>query len=104
MISIFQDEAEYVSKVSNTVLNFIGILALIIGIAEIQQLKPLLEEEVDAEEGYDLDTVLLRFTSFFSFIYMIFTIITGAFNTDVDDFPNELQHTCVQPFEPQNGP
>lgn len=33
---------------------------------------------------------LLRFTSFFSFMYMIFTIITGAFNHHINDFPNEL--------------
>jgi hypothetical protein len=38
----------------------------------------------------DLDMTLLRFTSVFSFLYMIFTIITGAFNNNVVDFPNEL--------------
>ena len=38
----------------------------------------------------DLDMTLLRFTSVFSFLYMIFTIITGAFNNNVENFPNEL--------------
>ena len=33
---------------------------------------------------------LLRFTSVFAFLYMIFTIITGAFNTNVMNFPDEL--------------
>ena len=36
------------------------------------------------------DVKLLRFTSIFAFIYMIFTIITGAFNSNVADFPDEL--------------
>ena len=50
-------------------------------------------ENKDTEESdisNDLDMFLLRFTSFFSFMYMIFTIITGAFNQHVDDFTNEL--------------
>jgi hypothetical protein len=36
---------------------------------------------------------LLRLTAIFSYIYMIFTIITGAFNddsADTPDFPGEL--------------
>ena len=34
-----KDEAEYVSKVSNTVINLIGIIALIIGIGKKMPLK-----------------------------------------------------------------
>ena len=34
-----KDEAEYVSKVSNTVINLIGIIALIIGIGKYMPLK-----------------------------------------------------------------
>ena len=34
-----KDEAEYVSKVSNTVINLIGICALIIGIGKNMPLK-----------------------------------------------------------------
>ncbi len=33
---------------------------------------------------------LLRFTSIFAFMYMLFTIITGSFNTNLADFPDEL--------------
>ena len=82
-----RDEAEYVSKISNTIINMVGIIALIIGIAELHHL----ETRSDSEESYwDLDLFLLRFTSFFSFLYMIFTMITGAFNHNIEGFPNEL--------------
>merc|ERR1712223_274786 len=83
-----KDYAEYLSKASNTGINLVGILALIIGIAEMQHLENKDTDESDISN--DLDMFLLRFTSFFSFMYMIFTIITGAFNQHVDDFPNEL--------------
>jgi len=82
-----RDEAEYVSKISNTIINLVGIIALIIGIAELHHL----ETREDSADGYwDLDLFLLRFTSFFSFLYMLFTMITGAFNHHIEDFPNEL--------------
>lgn len=82
-----RDEAEYVSKISNTIINLVGIIALIIGIAELHHL----ETREDSADGYwDLDLFLLRFTSFFSFLYMLFTMITGAFNHHIQDFPNEL--------------
>ena len=82
-----RDEAEYVSKISNTIINIVGIIALIIGIAELHHL----ETRKDCEDSYwDLDLFLLRFTSFFSFLYMIFTMITGAFNHNIEGFPNEL--------------
>ena len=38
----------------------------------------------------DLDMSLLRFTSIFFFLYMIFTIITGCFHVRVKNFPNCL--------------
>ena len=38
----------------------------------------------------DLDTFLLKFTSFFILIYMIFTLITGAFNKEIEDFSHDL--------------
>ena len=60
--------------------------ALVIGIAELHHLE---NKDQEADES-DLDMFLLRFTSFFSFMYMIFTIITGAFNHHINDFPNEL--------------
>ena len=31
-----------------------------------------------------------RFTSFFAYLYLTFTIITGIFNHHADNFPNEL--------------
>ena len=34
-----QDVVEYLSKISNTVINMLGIISLIIGLAEIQQLN-----------------------------------------------------------------
>lgn len=36
---LFQGAAEYLSKISNTVINLLGIIGLIIGLAEIQQLQ-----------------------------------------------------------------
>ena len=88
--SLFRDNseknhAEYLSKASNTAINLVGIIALIIGIAELHHL-----EQRSVISTNDLDMFLLRFTSFFSFMYMIFTIITGAFNQHLEDFPNEL--------------
>ncbi len=35
-------------------------------------------------------TASLRFTAFFAYIYLSFTVITGAFNHHVEDFPNAL--------------
>ena len=82
-------QAEYLSKASNTAINLVGIIALVIGIAELHHLEA--RPDLDSESCIpDLDMFLLRFTSFFSFMYMIFTIITGVFNHDLADFPNEL--------------
>lgn len=38
----------------------------------------------------DFDMSLLRFTSIFYFLYMIFSIITGSFNLHIKHFPNWL--------------
>jgi hypothetical protein len=64
----------------------LGIVALIIGIAEIQQLsfRDLTRRHITIE--MDLDMTLLRFTSIFTFLYMIFTTITGTFNKNVKNF------------------
>jgi hypothetical protein len=53
--SLFSDEqdvAEYLSKISNSVINLLGIVGLVIGLAEIQQLnfrdpETLLHMEMD---------------------------------------------------------
>ena len=71
-----EDEAEYISKISNTAINLIGIFALLFGIAELNRLK-VKDEKIN---NSDLDIFLLKFTSFFSLLYMVFTIITGSFN------------------------
>ena len=88
-----KDEAEYISKIANTIINFVGIFALIYGIAELNHLKT--KENFDEINSDDLDIFLLKFTSFFNLIYMIFTIITGSFVDQKEDFPNELHiGTC----------
>ena len=79
-------EAEYISKVANSSINLIGIIVLVIGIAELNHLKTK-QENLNTS---DLDMLLLKFTSFFSFVYMTFTIITGCFCSHVKDFPNEV--------------
>lgn len=87
---ITQGAAEYVSKVTHTIINMLGIIGLTIGIAETQQLNFRNPDKTHINLEMDLDMSLLRFTSIFSFLYMIFTIITGAFNNHVVDYPNEL--------------
>ena len=57
-----EDEAEYVSKISNTIINIFGIFALLIGISEFRHLKS--KEEIN-DDIFDLDIFLLKFTSFF---------------------------------------
>jgi hypothetical protein len=76
--------------VTHTIINFLGIISLTIGIAETQQLDFRDPEKTHINVEMDLDMTLLRFTSIFSFLYMIFTIITGAFNNNVPEYPNEL--------------
>jgi len=95
-----KDEAELLSKISNTVMNAVGIVACLIGIAHIQKLaddKEGDDDDDEEEESFDLDEALLRFGSVFSFLYAIFTIITGSFSDHIEDkvdedFPQQL-HT-----------
>jgi hypothetical protein len=52
-----QDVAEYLSKISNSVINLLGIVGLIIGLAEIQQLnfrhpETLLHMEMDLVSNF----------------------------------------------------
>ena len=88
--SRFQGATEYVSKVTHTLINMLGIVGLTIGIAETQQLNYRNPDKTHMNLDMDLDMTLLRLTSIFSFLYMIFTIISGAFNNHVVDYPNEL--------------
>jgi hypothetical protein len=52
-----QDVAEYLSKISNSVINLLGIVGLVIGLAEIQQLnfrdpETLLHMEMDLVSNF----------------------------------------------------
>ena len=89
--------AEYVSKVTHTIINMLGIIGLVIGIEETQQLNFRDPARTHINIEMDMDMSLLRFTSVFSFLYMIFTIITGTFNSNLENFPNELNivNGCV---------
>ena len=82
--SRFQGATEYVSKVTHTLINMLGIVGL------TQQLNYRNPDKTHMNLDMDLDMTLLRLTSIFSFLYMIFTIISGAFNNHVVDYPNEL--------------
>jgi hypothetical protein len=64
----------------------VGIIALIIGIAETQQLNFRDPNKKHITIEMDLDMSLLRFTAIFSYLYMLFTIITGNFNKEVKNF------------------
>ena len=75
---------------THTIINVFGIIGLVIGIAETHQLNFRDPDKTHINLEMDLDMTLLRFTSIFSFLYMIFTIITGAFNNEVENYPNEL--------------
>eukprot|EP00095_Tigriopus_kingsejongensis_P008824 maker-scaffold280_size224562-snap-gene-0.12 protein:Tk08824 transcript:maker-scaffold280_size224562-snap-gene-0.12-mRNA-1 annotation:"conserved hypothetical protein" len=87
-----EDEAEYFTKITNTIINFLGIVALVIGVIQIQNLDDNRQFETDSSEreSSSLDLSLLRFTAFFSYLYICFTIITGAFNGHHHNFPNGL--------------
>ncbi len=83
---LLQNEAELCSKITQTIINVVGIIALIIGIAETQQLNFRNPNKNHINIEMDLDMLLLRFTAIFSFLYMLFTIITGNFNKEVKRF------------------
>jgi hypothetical protein len=68
----------------------LGIVGLVIGLAETQQLHLRELETKNEQNGSDLDMSLLRLTSIFFFLYNIFTIITGSFNMHIKHFPNWL--------------
>ena len=62
---IFQDAAEYLSKISNCIINLIGISGLVIGIAEIQLLDIRHSEENKLHLEMDLVTSPFIFLFFF---------------------------------------
>ena len=85
-VNFFKDDAEFWSKVCVTVVNLIAVVALIIGIAETQQLDFRNPEHRHISIEMDLDMTLLRFTSIFVFLYMIFTVITAVFSENMTHF------------------
>lgn len=70
----------------------LGIIGLLFGIYQIQALNDKSEFEADSDlrASSSLDLSLLRFTAFFAYLYICFTIITGAFNAHFHNFPNGL--------------
>lgn len=66
-------------RVIHSVINGIGIFALIIGLAEVQQLDYRAPGRNRINLDNDFDMILVRFTSVFSLIYIVFTIITGHY-------------------------
>jgi len=82
-----KDHAELLSKISNTVMNTVGVIACLVGIERIQRLD---HKILSKDESFDLDETLLRFGSIFTFLYSTFTIITGSFNGHIEGFPNEV--------------
>ncbi len=62
-----QNEAEFFSKATNTAVNTVGLVVILVGIAQIQSLDPKghsqeedEEEEEDEKASSNLDVALLR--------------------------------------------
>jgi len=86
-----KDEAELVSKLSNTIINSVGIIACLLGLKVIRRLKHRDTHHLHSHnEMYNLDDTLLRFGAIFVLIYNIFTIITGSFMKEGSNFPFEI--------------
>eukprot|EP00095_Tigriopus_kingsejongensis_P008828 maker-scaffold280_size224562-snap-gene-0.11 protein:Tk08828 transcript:maker-scaffold280_size224562-snap-gene-0.11-mRNA-1 annotation:"protein otpl-8" len=83
-------DAEYFSKLTKILMNTCAIFTLSVGIWQIQYLDDVENHDKAEAENRNLDTALLRFTSFFAYLYQCFTIITGIFNANVDGFPVQL--------------
>jgi len=84
-----QDEAEFISKLSNTLMNMVGIVACSLGLSAIKKLNQKQYIMAQEKEVYNLDDTLLRFGSTFVFIYSTFTIIAGLFMKN-EEFPYQL--------------
>merc|ERR1712223_565558 len=85
-----QEEAELISKLSNTIMNMVGIVACALGLAAIKKLDQKQYLRTHEKEVYNLDDTLLRFGATFVFIYSTFTIITGSFMNNIEEFPYQL--------------
>jgi hypothetical protein len=67
-----------------------GIVGLIVGLIKTRQLIFLEPGKKLNTVEMDMDLTLLKLTSFFYFLYMIFTIITGIFKEHEAEFPDRL--------------
>jgi hypothetical protein len=76
---IFQDAAEYLSKISNCIINLIGISGLVIGIAEIQLLDIRHSGENKLHLEMDLVTSLLMLSFSSSNFYFIANHVAKSF-------------------------
>lgn len=74
--SAIQISAPEISKIINACVNLVGIVVLVFGIVQIEALE---QHETDEHNVHEtLDDNLLRITSFFSFLYLMFVIISGT--------------------------
>ena len=61
-------------------------MALIIGLAEAQHLSIRESPKTSGKQESDLDLVLLQFSSFFSIVFNVFSIIAGTFSNEANNF------------------
>ena len=70
---------EYLGKVLNTFINFLGICSAVAGFIQIQNLA---DKEESATKDNGVDLFLIDFGVFFIYIYSSLTITVGLFNID----------------------
>ena len=70
---------EYMGKVMNTFINFLGLCSAVAGFIQIQKLS---DKDKSQRSDNSVDLFLLDFGVFFIFIYSSLTITVGVFNID----------------------
>lgn len=83
-------ESENIANISNSVVTLCGVAAVVYGVWLLRHDNGHCKEGGPQGENDQLDMVLLYFTGFFSYLYMIFTIITGAFHAFLADFAGHM--------------
>lgn len=76
---------EYIEKVTRCVTNSFGLMAVFIGISQLEKLQERKEPE-DAS----VDLLLLNLSATFIYIYMCFTITVGVFTVEDASVPSSL--------------
>ena len=71
---------EYMGKLMNSFINFLGLSSAVVGFIQIQKLSERDKNSVDNS----VDLFLLDFGVFFIYIYSSLTITVGVFNIDPD--------------------